>query len=360
MTTPVLSSALPLTIFALFVLCVPSAPTDEKDAPVEKTRWSKLAAGPKARYAFQTVWDSHKQRILLFGGETNPKFEIWDTLWSFSPEKGKWSELKPEQKRPARRAYYAACFDTKRNGMWLHGGFNPKFLDDLWFFDSEKETWKQIDVKGAKPSPRDGHDLYYNPKTDQLILLGGLLDFAKFQLSDELWVYDIGKNSWSKKTSGPSARVLYCGCLDVKEQRLYICGGFGKGGEAVSGELWSYDIAKDRWDSAKEKRPNFAAGRMVFVPEPDRLLIFGGADSHTEVWYDLKTAKWSAADKPAPAPARSYHAMCLDPKSRRVYILGGTTKGFAGKNVDPELWVLQLPPAKPSEREKSDGTITRA
>lgn len=352
MTFHFLSSPFVLAVFALFVLRVPSAPTDDKDSPSETARWSKLAAGPKARYAYQTVWDSHKQRILLFGGETNPKFEIWDTLWSFSPEKGKWTELKSEGKRPARRAYHAACFDTKRNGMWLHGGFNPNFLDDLWFFDSEKETWKQIDVKGVKPSPRDGHDLYYNPKADQLILLGGLLDFARFELSDELWVYDIGKNSWSKKTNGPSARILYCGCPDIKGQRLFICGGIGKGGGPVSGQLWIYDIAKDRWDSAKENRPNFAAGRMVFVPEPDRLLIFGGGDTHTEVWYDLKTGTWSAADKPAPAPARSYHAMCLDPKSRRVYVLGGTTKGFAGKNVDPELWVLQLPPAKPSEREK--------
>jgi hypothetical protein len=352
MKSRIITSVRALALFALFVLFGPLVLADEKGDPSEKAGWSKLPAGPKARYAFQTVWDSHKQRILLFGGETNPEFKIWDALWSFSPEKGEWTELKPEGKRPARRAYHAACFDTKRNGIWLHGGFNPDFLDDLWFFDSEKETWKEVVVKGAKPSPRDGHDLYYNPKTDQLLLLGGLLDFAKFELSDELWIYDIGKNSWSKKTSGPSARILYCGCLDVKGQRLFICGGFGKGGEGVSGELWTYDIAKDRWDQAKEKRPNFAAGRMVFVSEPDRLLIFGGADTNTEVWYDLKTAKWSAADKPAPAPARSYHAMCQDPKSRRVYVLGGTTKGFAGKNVDPELWLLKLPPANPAERER--------
>ena len=122
--------------------------------------------------------------------------------------------------------------------------------------------------------------------------------------------------------------------------------------EQFFGQGWTYDIAKDKWNAAKEERPNFAAGRMVFVPEPDRLLIFGGADTHTEVWYDLKTAKWSAADKPAAAPARSYHAMCVDPKSRRVYVLGGTTKGFAGKNVDPELWVLKLPAAKASQGER--------
>ncbi len=337
---------LALVLIAPFFLHRSSAGTDERDTPAEKVGWSKLPAGPKARYAYQSVWDSHKQRILLFGGETNPEFKFWDTLWSFSPESAKWTELKPEGERPAKRAYYAACFDTKRNGMWLHGGFNPEFLGDLWFFDSEKETWKQIALDGPKPSPRDGHDLYYNPRTDQLILFSGLLDFAKFELSDELWVYDIAKNSWSKKTSGPSARILYCGALDVKGQRLFICGGFGKGGEGVSGELWTYDIARDKWDRSRENRPNFAAGRMVLVPDPDRLLIFGGGDTNTEVWYDLKTQRWSAADKPAPAPPRSYHAMCLDPKSRRVYVIGGTTKGFTGKNVDPELWVLKLPPAR--------------
>src|SRR5262249_47365566 len=98
--------------------------------PADKpAAWEKLASGPEARYALQTVWASKKKRLLAFGGETNPDFKILDDLWAFSPADGKWAELKPEGKKPARRAYYAACFDDKRKGMWLHGGFNPDFLD---------------------------------------------------------------------------------------------------------------------------------------------------------------------------------------------------------------------------------------
>ena len=321
------------------------------DKEADKPGWEKLAAGPKARYALPIVWDSHKKRVLAFGGESNPEFKIWGDLWAYSPEKGTWTELKPEGKKPGQRAYCGACYDTKRKGMWLHGGFNPTMLGDLWFFDSEKETWTEITVKGDKPTPRDAHDIYYNPKTDELIQFAGLKDFAKFELSDELWVFDIGKGSWSKKSSGPSGRCLYCGTLDAEGQRLFVSGGFGKGGESVSGELWTYDIAKDKWTSAKEGR-NYAAGRMAFVPGPDRLLIFGGADTNTEYWYDFKTEKWTEAEKAAPAPARSYHAMCLDAEGRRRFVLGGTTQGFAGPNVAPELWCLKLPPADPKGEPK--------
>jgi hypothetical protein len=282
--------------------------------------------------------------MLLFGGESNPDFVFWDDLWAFSPEKGKWTELKPEGKKPSIRTYFGSCFDTKRNRMWVHGGFNGKMLDDLWFFDSEKDTWKEVEVKGDKPSPRDGHDLYYNAKTDELILFGGLLDFTTFELNDELWVFTIGKSTWSKKKKGPSARLLYCGALDLERQRIYVTGGFGEGGTAVSGELWTYDIAEDAWTKSKDEVANHAAGRMVHVPDLDRLFIFGGADTHDELWYDLKTEKWSTTDKAAPPPGRSYGAMCLDPDGRRIYMFGGTTGGFLGKHVPDDLWVFKLPP----------------
>jgi hypothetical protein len=338
----------------------PSKSWGEADAEPEKepkivpkltpSTWEKLPRGPKARYALQTVWDSHKKRVLLFGGESNPQFKFWDDLWAFTPAKGKWVELKPEGKKPAKRAYFAACYDSKRKGMWLHGGFNPTMLDDLWFFDSEKEAWRQVAVKGKKPSPRDGHDIYYNPKTDELILFGGLTDFSKFTINDELWFFNIRKGTWSKKTAGPSARLLYCGALDAGHQRLYISGGFGGGGKAISGELWVYDIGKDKWTSHKEGGVNFASGRMVHVAWQNRLLIFGGGDTNFEYWYDIKAGKWAAANKMAPAPARSYHAMCLDPTGHRVYVFGGTTKGFTGPNVAPDLWVM-----KPAAREAKGG-----
>jgi hypothetical protein len=307
-----------------------SPPGRAADQPEVKAApgWEKLATGPKERYALQTVWDSHKKRLLLFGGESNPKFYMWDDLWAFSPETGKWTELKPEGKKPGKRCYFAACFD-------------------LWFFDSEKEAWTKIDVKGAKPSGRDGHDVWHNPKTDELILLGGLVDFQKFEVSDELWVFDIAKSTWSKKAAGPSARFLYCGALDAENQKLYVSGGFGAGGKGIPGDLWVYDIAADKWTSREDKgNKNFAAGRMVHISDENRLLIFGGGDTHIEYSYDTKAEKWSAPEKQAPAPGRSYHSMALDPVGRRVFVFGGTTKGFLGPHVPGDLWVLNLPAKK--------------
>jgi N-acetylneuraminic acid mutarotase len=332
-----------------FLVLLPIAPrgaaTRDNDTSGEASAWQKLPAGPKARYALQMVWDSHKKRVLLFGGESNPEFKIFDDLWAYSPAKSAWTELKPQGEKPAKRCYGATCFDTKRKGMWLHGGFNPTFLDDLWFFDSDKETWRQVVVKGDKPSPRDGHALHYNPQTDELILFGGLLDFTKFEVNDELWIFNIDKQTWSRRKTGPSARLLACSALDAKHQRLYVNGGFGKGGQGVSGEMWTYDIAGDAWTQAKDDGPNLGSGGMVCVPGLNRLFLFGGADTNRDIWYDLKSEKWYVADKAAPPPARSYCALCLDTEGKRVYLLGGTTGGFTGPNVPADLWVRKLPAA---------------
>src|SRR5262249_12046694 len=126
-------------------------------------------------------------------------------------------------------------------------------------------------------------------------------------------------------------------------QLLYVLGGFGAGGKSVSGEMWTYDIAADKWTSRKESGPRaFAAGRMAFIANQNRLFLFGGGDTHREVWYDPKADRWSNAAEDSPPPGRSYHSMCLDTAGGRIFVLGGTTKGFGGPNVAPEMWVKKL------------------
>ena len=155
-----------------------------------KMTWTKLADDPGPRYATPIVWDAALERVLVFGGETNvfkPKFGFvfHSDLWAYDVKTAKWTDLKPEGKGPSERAYHAACFDTKRKGMWLHGGFRGAFYDDLWFFDSKKNGWEQIKVKGVAPSPRDAHDLHYDVAHDRLVLFGGLNDFQGMRSNNE-------------------------------------------------------------------------------------------------------------------------------------------------------------------------------
>jgi hypothetical protein len=46
------------------------------------------------RYALQANRCGHKQRVLLFDGESNPEFKFWGDLWAFSSERGTWAELR--------------------------------------------------------------------------------------------------------------------------------------------------------------------------------------------------------------------------------------------------------------------------
>jgi len=347
-------------IFCLFG--VPATPSVHAAIQLETTQpvadgWFSVHSktGPGPRYAAQMVWDSGCNVLLLFAGETNiyqngqlKYFQMNADLWAFDPANQTWTEMHPVGEKPSPRAYYGFCYDSKNQRAWLYGGFGaangqPKPLSDLWYLDCTKEVWTKVDVKGDGPSPRDGMDIYYIPSSNSLLVFGGLEDLQKGIVSNDVWLFDVAASKWTKKTAGPSGRFLSCTAFDAKAEKLYVSGGFGKGGKVVDDPdtLWVYDLAKDAWSSSTDKGTiNFPAGRMVYIPHLDRLLIFGGNDNHTEYWNDRQKGEWFTAGAAAPAPRRSYHAMAYDPKSRQLFVFGGTQGGtFVGPCVEPDLWI---------------------
>jgi len=94
-----------------------------------------------------------------------------DDTWSFDPATDTWTRFDIQGAKPSARAYYAACFDGSRDGIWLHGGFDGKtMLDDLWFFDCAKDAWSKVDQQGELPPLRDLHSMIYNANRDQLMM----------------------------------------------------------------------------------------------------------------------------------------------------------------------------------------------
>ena len=318
--------------------------------------WTKHAGGPGERYATDLVWDAHENRLLLFGGEQNvfrdgkfASFVMFDDLLSFDPAAGEWTTLEARGTPPSKRAYYAACWDEKRHGMWLHGGFDGTMLGELYFFDTRQNAWTEVEIHGAeRPSKRDGHDLFYDAQEDRLLLFGDLESFQTMAVSQELWSFDPEARTWEKsEVDGPSARFCYCGALDAGARCLWITGGFGAGGRGTDATTWRYDLGNAKW-SKHEPTPggNHAAGRMVSIPDAGTMLLLGGGDSNRAVTLDTVTGSWKQAEAPSPMPPRSYHAMAYDPLGKRLFVHGGTRGGFFGRCVAGDLWIRTSPTAE--------------
>ena len=124
---------------------------------------------PVERCLMRAVWDSSRERLLMFGGQTTGTPFLGD-LWAL--EEGGWRQITVEPS-PAPRTFYSFVFDVEAGRAILFGGNTQDGpANDLWYFDSASETWERQEA-GAGPSPRQGHDAVWRADTRSLLVFGG-------------------------------------------------------------------------------------------------------------------------------------------------------------------------------------------
>lgn len=114
---------------------------------------------PLRRCLQEQVWDPQSNRMLLYGGCSSgfgpcPQGD----LWSFDPTTGSWTNITPAA-GPAPRSNPALVWDSGRQRAVLFGGLTEGgYAADLWIggFDGEAFVWEERPVAG--PAPRASHD----------------------------------------------------------------------------------------------------------------------------------------------------------------------------------------------------------
>jgi hypothetical protein len=109
----------------------------------------------------------------MFGGQTDGTPFLGD-LWALDLEASSWTEITSEPK-PSPRNFYAMA-ETDPGRIALFGGNTPDGpgpMNDLWFFDSQTDTWTLARPEGEAPSARYGHDAVWLPETRRFIVFGG-------------------------------------------------------------------------------------------------------------------------------------------------------------------------------------------
>ena len=69
------------------------------------------------------------------------------------------------------------------------------------------------------------------------------------------------------------------------------------------------------------------------------------AGTDPEYWGDLAAAAWTPAAAAAPVDRRGFHAMALDPKGGRLFVIGGVPRMFLDECVPGDLAIATLPAA---------------
>ena len=125
---------------------------------------------PIERCLMRAVWDTVRDRLLMYGGQTTDT-PFLDDLWALASTG--WQQL-PRSPNPDARNLYAMVYDDRRKRAILIGGRTPAGqMNDVWLFDATDEFWTPTTVRTSRPTPRYGHDAAWVSETSTILVFGG-------------------------------------------------------------------------------------------------------------------------------------------------------------------------------------------
>lgn len=264
-------------------------------------------SSPSARIDGVIVHDPATRQVFLFGGRDT---SFQNDLWAYSLEQRQWRDLRPTGPLPPPRFGHTVVLDAKRRRLVLFGGQAGSFFSDTWTYDIAGNAWRQLARDEAGPSRRYGHSAVYDAARDRMIISHGFTDDGRF---DDTWAFDLERNAWrniSPSSGRPVRRCLHHAVIDDAGGQMLLYGGCASGfGPCPLGDLWSFDLATHRWTErtgAVRPPPRQWYG-VAFDSARRAMILFGGSGNGllNDLWeYRAEANVWMALtavqDKPEP------------------------------------------------------------
>lgn len=175
---------------------------------------SSSAPGPRAGQ--KMAYDARRQRVVMFGGWSQPGVLAPATTWELSYWIGgplqtvhyAWTEITTPT-APPRRFAHGMDYDPARGVVVMtcgHGECGPGCstqLNDIWEYDGV--DWVERQPLTSKPSPREGHSFCYHPGIRRFVMQGG---YNGMNYPDETWFYHAPLDSFGEGTAAMKLRCL--------------------------------------------------------------------------------------------------------------------------------------------------------
>lgn len=211
------------------------------------------------------------------------------------------------------------------------------YFNDLWEFDANTETWKELAT-----CPCEGRNHPAFVATSDKIFVG--LGNGNMGNTRDWWEYDIASDSWSQKPDFPGARRHHPYYFEI-EGLVYVAFGHG---DIIFNDLHVYDPATEEWTFLNFLPSQGRVAGTQFSYNGKGYVLSGDGDTHEnlpqgEMWsYDPATNEWTS-EKPHPGPGRWAPGSFVI--GDNVYFTGGDylvlyndllSFNLAGGNVDTE------------------------
>ncbi|HKR62848.1 MAG TPA: kelch repeat-containing protein [Thermoanaerobaculia bacterium] len=293
---------------------------------------------PPARNSHSMVYDTKRQRIVMFGGrQETSTFQgdatILNDTWIFQNDN--WAQLAPATS-PTPRHNSSMAYDIVNDRIVLFGGTvidtegAPKPVYDTWEFDGT--TWAQVGANGqpqvAKPV------LAYDAERKQVLLMG--LDASATTLPAVMYRYDATAKTWTKVTPEKMPPCVNEGYMVFQRSNKKVAwlGGICGSDTNQLDEVWEWDGTN--WTKVTITNATIRAysQAVAYDTERDEIVMFGGSDLGTtnvrssDVTYARGAWRFPGTlTRPVP---RSLSGFQTDPVSGNIWLYGGLFENSSG------------------------------
>ncbi|HEV7428034.1 MAG TPA: kelch repeat-containing protein [Thermoanaerobaculia bacterium] len=288
-----------------------------------------LAATPSGRYESRMVWDPAIHRAVLFGGltgidaATKQQFDLADT-WEWTGSR--WLQIFPAHS-PSSRAAESMVFDSARNRVVIFGGRQAKLnLNDTWSFDGN--DWTAIATANA-PSVRELAGAAYDSVRDRIVLFGGTHQIysADGRTLTETHLHDTWEfngTAWTQiLTDGPDVTKPILEYDPVRKQTIML--GLNANSATV---MYAWDPAAAAWKALTPSVLPACAneGAMTWQSSDNTILYTGGVcatSTNAEDTLEWDGTNWTKIDVTLAVGANIGSALTFDPDRQNAVLFGG-------------------------------------
>mmetsp|Transcript_16875 Transcript_16875/g.20609 ORF Transcript_16875/g.20609 Transcript_16875/m.20609 type:complete len:648 (-) Transcript_16875:63-2006(-) len=179
-------------------------------------------------------------------------------------------------KIPSRRFGYVSVVHNNKFILW--GGFDgQKWLNDMYEFDFDTKTWREVHALGKLPSVRSC-PAYVKDDT-RVYIQGG---YDGMERKSDFYSFDLDTYTWNEmpaKGNPPSPRYFHSCCL--YDNKMHVYGGYN-GSQRLS-DMYYYDFETQVWSQINAEHGCCPSGRSSLVAQiyGNSLYAFGGYNGDT-------------------------------------------------------------------------------
>lgn len=294
-----------------------------------------------------------KQVLLFGGrGSGSITGDLYDDIWALNLETQTWEKLDPTS-GPERRLSPGMVYDPTHHQLILFGGYkNSGRVNDTWLFDLDSNQWQEV-FPAVSPPARSDMGLAYDEENQVVVLFGGYcLDFER-DICHDTWIFDPALNEWTEMEPASSPPVMYGLSMDYdsRENSFLIFGGhmseFSQGSASsagYNGSIWSYSLEENQWVEIPRTGQMSPLPRYwhqaAYISSDGGLFVFGGDGGYSylsDSWFfESDTASWSRTRPEESPPARIVGSLVYCPDYDQLILFGGLDKDFNNLN---DTWV---------------------